>query len=952
MSQDAIGEVSVSREVSPTRERFRDPDLPLEERVSDLISRLTLEEKLSLIPVRQAGVPRLGIDPYPIGGEAAHGVAWVGEATVFPQPVGLSCTWDKDLLRRVGEVIGVEARAYRDILGTEFGLTLWAPTVDLVRDPRWGRTEEAYGEDPCLASELAGSLVRGMQGDHPFYLRMGATLKHFFANNNETDRGISSSEIHPWLMHNYYLEVFRRIIERARVTCIMTAYNAVNGTPCLLHPAVRELVKERWGLPGFVVTDAADFGMTVGMHAYFEDHAESIAATLRAGVDALTEDDRTLVIESLRRALERGLLEEKDLDAALRNIFRIRFRLGEFDPPERNPYAGITREALCAPSHTRLAREAARKSVVLLKNEGILPLSASSLRRVAVVGPLADEVHTDWYSGTLPYVVTPLQALKERLPGVEVWYEEGSSRVRLRSAAYGGYLAADEEGNLFLTCPGQAPGTESLWDWLDWGWGSHIFRSVRSGRYLTCAPEGTGLSATARQVRGWFVQEVFTLEERWGGLCALRTWHGKYLSCDAQGGVHLSDRAESMRELFELEPIRSGEEQVRACAEAADVVLAFMGNNPFINGKETVDRPDLALPPLQHRLVRTAFEANPRTVLVLIGSYPFAVPWEDAHLPALLYSSHGGQEMGQALVDVLLGEVSPAGRLSLTWYRSSSVLSSIFDYQIHKGRKSYWYAREEDVLYPFGYGLSYTTFEYTGMRCAPLRATPETGVEVSFRVRNVGPVASDEVVQCYLVPPEGPFSPKKVLVRFDRCHFAPREEKEISWRLTAEDFSFWHPVAEARLPLPGRWRIQVGSSSRHIHLEEVITLEAPPLPHWTPGRRIPVAGGEDVEGCAYVEGEGLHPALRPRGGGRALVRCGVLECSGDVHELHVLVRNGAETTDLVVRWGSHEVRFPKALPFTGGEWKEVSLECSLAPGRHDLSISWRGEAEILWILFT
>ncbi|WP_245523420.1 glycoside hydrolase family 3 C-terminal domain-containing protein [Spirochaeta thermophila] len=919
--------------------------------MNDLVSRLTLEEKISLIPVRQAAVPRLGIDPYPIGGEAAHGVAWVGKATVFPQPVGLSCTWDRDLLGRIGEVIGVEARAYRDILGTEFGLTLWAPTVDLVRDPRWGRTEEAYGEDPCLASELAGSLVRGMQGDHPFYLRMGATLKHFFANNNETDRGISSSEMHPWLMHNYYLEVFRRIIERARVTCIMTAYNAVNGIPCLIHPAVKRLVKEEWGLPGFVVTDAADFGMTVGMHAYFEDHVESIAATIRSGVDAITEDDRTIVIDSLRHALERGLLKEEDLDTALRNIFRIRFRLGEFDPPDRNPYAGITKDALCAPSHARIAREAAQKSVVLLKNRGLLPLHAHTLKRVAVVGPLAHEVHTDWYSGTLPYVVTPLDALKERLTGAEVWYEEGSSRVRFRSAAYHRWLASDEKGNISLSPPGEIPAAEGLWDWLDWGWGSHTFRSVASRRYLTCAPEGTHLSATAEQVRGWFVQEVFSLEERVGGLYAIRTWHGKYLSCDVSGRVHLSDRADTMRELFELEVVDEGLERVRELAGKADVVLAFCGNNPYINGKETVDRPDLILPPLQQALVRTAFEANPRTALILIGSYPFSIAWEDEHLPAILYSSHGGQEMGRALTDVLLGDVSPAGRLSLTWYRSSSVLSSIFDYQIHKGRRTYWYAREEDVLYPFGYGLSYTECVYTGMECSPSRLTPETELTVKVRVRNVGAVASDEVVQCYLVPPAmGAFSPRKVLVRFDRVHLVPGEERELTWLLAAGDFSFWHPAAGRRIPIPGRWKVQVGSSSRDIHLEEEVTLEASGPPCWTAGTRIPVSLCDDFEGCRFVEGRDLYPALRPSSGATARVRFKKVECAAERREMRLLVRNRGEGAGLRVESGMKSVNIASALPFTGDEWKEVVIPFHFPSGSHDLSISWRGEAEILWIV--
>ncbi len=294
---------------------FQNPDLPIDERVNDLVSRFTLEEKITLMHQFQPEIKRLGIKAHKQGTEAAHGIAWLGEATVFPQNIGLSHTWNRHLMKQIGEVIGDEARVFYQKDPDVNGLTLWAPTVDLERDPRWGRTEEAYGEDPTLVGELATELVKGMQGDHPEYLKTVATLKHFLGNNNEVDRGECSASIDPRNMHEYYLKAFEPVFIKGKAKSMMTAYNSINGTPALLHPYVKELVKEAWGMDGFIVSDAGDVLGIARDHKYYDNHAEGMADTIKSGIDSIT-DDKEESLEAIREALQQGLLVEADLDIA------------------------------------------------------------------------------------------------------------------------------------------------------------------------------------------------------------------------------------------------------------------------------------------------------------------------------------------------------------------------------------------------------------------------------------------------------------------------------------------------------------------------------------------------------------------------------------------------------------------------------------------------------------
>jgi beta-glucosidase len=389
---------------------FHDPALAMRDRVEDLLGRLTLDERLALLHQYAPAVPRLGLAPFRTGTEALHGVAWLGPATVFPQAVGLGATWDENLVRTVGEAVSTEVRAFHrhrpPAIGTaaEQGansLQTWAPVVNLLRDPRWGRNEEGYSEDPLHTARLGTAYCQGLAGDHPDYLRAAPVLKHFLAYNNETDRCVTSSGLRPRVLHEYDLAAFRPIVASGAATGAMAAYNLVNGRPCHVSPLLEDELR-RWaretGHELFVVSDEQAPSNLVELEHYFEDHATSHAAALKAGIDSFTDhrEDSATVIGRLREALERGLIEEEDVNRAVRRQLQLRLRLGEFDP-DLDPYAGIGPEVIDCPEHHALARRAATESMVLLKNDGLLPLNPERTPRIAVIGPHADTLYEDFH---------------------------------------------------------------------------------------------------------------------------------------------------------------------------------------------------------------------------------------------------------------------------------------------------------------------------------------------------------------------------------------------------------------------------------------------------------------------------------------------------------------------------------------------------------------------------
>ncbi|CAM3321418.1 MULTISPECIES: glycoside hydrolase family 3 protein [Paenibacillus] len=924
---------------------FQNPDLPLEERVNDLVSRFTLEEKIELMCQYQAEIPRLGVQKYKHGTEGAHGVAWLGEATVFPQNTGLACTWNPELMRQIGSVIADEARVYYQRDKAVNGLTIWAPTVDMERDPRWGRTEEAYGEDPHLTGELSTGLVQGMQGDHPFYYKTVATLKHFYGNNNEVDRGSASVSIDPRNKREYYLKAFEPAFRKGGAKSMMTAYNGINGTPCNLNDEVNRIVKQEWGMDGFVVGDAGDVLGTVMDHHYVDSYAEAVARSVKAGIDSIT-DDQDISFRALRDALEQGLLTEQDLDHALRNTFRVRFRLGEFDPEDRNPYSHVPESKLCAPEHAELSLQAARESVVLLKNDGLLPLN-NDMPSAAVIGPLADEAFTDWYSGTPPYRITPLQGITEKMDGRKVNFHTGLDQVRLRSAISGQYVTmADDNGLLFGTTESSEA---ALFERNDWGWGSVTLRFVGSGKFVTETEKG--LQAIADEARGWFVKEAFDLKALPDGTTVMSSWEGKPVILDEQGRLTVgADGAEG--EPFVVETVQAGIEAAAAAAKAAETAIIFVGNSPFINGKETIDRPDIVLPPSQQQLIQAVHAANPNTVVVIVGSYPFAVNWEQEHVPSIVFTSHAGQELGRAVADVLYGDYNPGGRLNMTWYKSVDQLPDLMDYDIIKGKRTYQYF-DGDVLYPFGHGLSYTRFAYGRLSISEPVMKADGQVTVSVQVRNEGDRAGDEVVQLYVKANDSRVvRPLKTLKGFRRIHLEPGAAETVSFELAAEELAFWDVTRERYCIESGKYTIMVGPSSAQAAETAILQVEGEVIPPCSLSERIPAVNYDDYSGVFIDEcregGESIRVATES-----GWIAFHDVEFSEPVSTFEARVSGHIRGGELVLATGSPDgpiIGSCKVIP-TGGRqaWTTVKASVEAICGRHDVFLILKGEVQVSWL---
>lgn len=930
---------------------FQNHTLPLEERIKDLISRLTLQEKIELMCQYQAEIPRLSIKSYKHGTEGAHGVAWLGEATVFPQNTGLACTWNPKLMRQIGEVIGDEARIYYQRNPAIHGLTIWAPTVDMERDPRWGRTEEAYGEDPHLTGRLSTELVKGMQGDHPFYYKTVATLKHFYANNNEVDRGSASVSIDPRNKREYYLKAFEPAFREGRAGSMMTAYNGVNGIPCNLNDEVNRIVKGEWGMNGFVVGDAGDVLGTVMDHHYTHSYAEAVSGSVLAGIDSIT-DDQDISFQALRDALEQGLLMEADLDHALSNTFRVRFRLGEFDPEDVNPYSNMPASKLCAPEHAALSLTAARESIVLLKNDGILPFSKEA-GSVAVIGPLSDEAFTDWYSGTPPYRITPLDGIIEKAGGQNVRSRTGLDRIRLRSKATGKFLGLSSGEVPYLTADRDHAKDAELFERNDWGWGNVTFRSRSTGKFVTESESGE-LMVTAEEARGWFVKEAFDLvpigtgEE---GHYMLKSWEGHPISVNDQG--RLTARSEIMPGDggFIVEVVHDGIDEAVNAAKSSDRAIIFVGNSPFINGKETIDRPDIVLPHAQQELIKAVYEANPNTVVVIVGSYPFAVNWEDEHVPAILFTSHAGQELGHAIADVLYGDYNPAGRLNMTWYKSVSDLPDLMDYDIIKGKRTYQYF-DGEVLYPFGHGLSYSSYEYGALSVDQHTVSSEGLMTVSVDIRNTSSVAGDEVVQLYVRAESSRVPrPLKKLIGFERIHLSPGESKTVQFNLPDYDLAIWDVTRDRYCVESGTYTLMAGPSSGVLRSEISLQVEGETIPPRLLSSPVRASNYDDYQGVYLDEcregGESI--ALKGSKGWISFHDC---EFGGCDDRFEARVSGGTKGGEIVITVDHEDgpTVVNCQVRATGGRqaWTTVSAPVEGLTGRHNVYVTITGEVEISW----
>jgi beta-glucosidase len=846
-----------ARAQSPAGMSFRDPALPAEQRVDDLLGRLTLDEKVSLMVERAAPVERLGIPRFPWWSEALHGVARTGRATVFPQAIGLAATWDTELMLRVATAISDEARAMnnewvrRDKRNLYQGLVFWSPNINIFRDPRWGRGQETYGEDPFLTGAIGTAFVKGMQGSDPRYLKTVATPKHYAVHSGPESlrHGFDAkpSEID---LRETYLPAFRDLVVNGKAESVMCAYNAVRGLPaCGSEELLGTVLRGQWGFQGYVVSDCGAVMDIHLSHKVRKTAAEGAAMALLAGTDlecgagswSAGEVDSFL---ELGEAVKQGLVQEADIDRALRRLFHAQMKLGVYDPPETLPWAGYTYEGVVnSAKHQQLALEAARKSIVLLKNDrNTLPLRKTGT--VAVIGPNADdaEVLLGNYAGTPVAPVTVLSGIRTALSGLaKVVHARGGPiaaglpdlQVVPGSALFtsagpdrkpgltGTYFAGAFEGSAVARRVDPALD----FDWADGApvpaldddafsarW-TGVLVPPASGHYtlgVRCATQCRLFVDNRPIAQGRSDHEPTTIT---GGV-ALRAGRAYPIRVELE-----HEKYDAIAQLLWQAPGGRGDEVAEAveAAKSADVVVLVMGLSSRLEGEEMPvriegfaggDRTSLDLPKVQQELlekVAAAAEGKP-VVLVLLSGSALAVSWADANVPAIVQAWYPGQAAGTAVADVLFGNVSPGGRLPVTFYRSTDQLPPFDDYAM-TGRTYRYFTGQP--LYPFGHGLSYGRFEYNKLS-VPGKAKVGAPVTVSVQVENTGGMDADEVVQLYLahdgVAGEAPL---RALKGFERIGLAPGQKRLV--RFTLDERAFSRVGADGQRTVePGRFEVAVG----------------------------------------------------------------------------------------------------------------------------------------------
>ncbi len=692
-----------------SKDNYKDPSLPVETRVADLISRMTLKEKVSQMVHPAADISRLDVPEYNWWNECLHGVARAGIATVFPQAIGLAATWNAPLLHRLAVAISDEARAKhhefarKDDRGIYKGLTFWSPNINIFRDPRWGRGQETYGEDPYLTGEMGVNFVKGLQGDHPKYLKLVATPKHFAVHSGpEADRHHFDAQASKKDMRETYLPAFKKCVQQGKAASIMGAYNRTNGEACCASKTLlQDILRDEWGFDGYVVSDCGAINDIHAHHKVTNTPQESAALAVKNGCELNCGG----VFASLVASVEEGLISEQEIDKALTRLFTARFRLGTFDPPEMVPYAQIPYEVNDCPEHRQMALEAARESIVLLKNDNLLPLSRD-LKTIAVIGPNADslEVLLGNYEGTPSSYVTPLEGIRNKVsPGMKVFYTPGC----------------------------------------------HLTRKSTAG----------------------FSEAV-------------------------------------------------------SIAERSDAAIVVLGLSPQLEGEEgagQADKTGLDLPGVQEDLLKAIHATGKPVVLVVVSGSALAINWGNENVPAIVQLWYSGEEGGTALADVLFGDYNPAGRLPVTFVKSLDQVPPFTDYSMKN--RTYRYM-EDEPLYPFGYGLSYTSFGYSKLRLSKEEIAPDENVEIQVDVENTGQYDGDEVVQLYVSHPHSSMTvPIRSLQGFSRIHLKTGEKKTISFTLTPEQFAVVNEEGKFMVE-PGEVRVSVGGGQPGMEVETTGTVSS------------------------------------------------------------------------------------------------------------------------------
>jgi len=795
---------------------FRNPDLAPDKRAADLVSRMTLDEKVLQMQNSAPAIPRLEIPAYDWWNEALHGVARAGEATVFPQAIGLAATWDSELQHRIADVISTEARAkYNQALRDNnharyFGLTFWSPNINIFRDPRWGRGQETYGEDPYLTSRMAVAFITGMQGDDPHYFKVIATAKHFAVHSGpESTR--HSFDVHPTErdLEETYLPAFRASIVEGKADSVMCAYNRVNTYPaCVDTDLLQKDLKEKWGFQGYVVSDCGAITDIFRGHGYAKTAAEASADAVKAGTDLTCGNEYRSLVE----AVKNGLIQEREIDAALERLMIARIRLGMFDPAERVPFSKIPYAEVDSEAHRQVALEAARKSIVLLKNENqTLPLKAS-VKTIAVVGPAADdpEALLGNYNGYSVRQVSSLEGLEKQFGG-KVQFALGATYTNRTHAPIASEALTPEGGSghgvvaEYFDNPGlqgeaklkrveSRPGIGFLPDpaltaagiprtGFSVRWTGTLKAPVTGDYVVGVRAGGGGRGSSANPMHVFLDDKEVVGDSATPGLARVREAHvaleaGRSYTLRVQYGPAVSASGAEMMWIPPAEPLL---DQAVAAIKGADVAIICVGLNSNLEGEEMPvaipgfaggDRTSLDIPETQQKLIDAAIGTGKPVVVVVSTGSAVSVNSAAQKAAAVLEAWYGGEEAGTAIAETLSGSNNPSGRLPVTFYKSVDQLPPFDDYAMKN--RTYRYFKGEP-LYGFGYGLSYAKFAYSGLRTQ----RTATGGKVTVRVKNASSRAGDEVVQLYLDGQGGPDDPIRQLRGFERVHLNAGESKDV-----------------------------------------------------------------------------------------------------------------------------------------------------------------------------
>lgn len=820
---------------------FQDPSLPMEKRVDNLVSQLTIGEKIDQLLYEAPAIERLGIPKYNWWNECLHGVARAGYATVFPQSISIAASWDKALIYDVASATSDEARAKhhefvrRGERGIYQGLTFWSPNINIFRDPRWGRGHETYGEDPYLTGQMGKEFVMGLQGDDPNYLKVVATAKHYAVHSGpEPLRHGFDARVSERDLRETYLPAFRTLVVDGGVYSVMGAYNRFRGEACCASPTLFGILRKEWGFNGYVVSDCGAIDDIWKYHQVTPDAASAAALAVKEGCDLNCGN----TYKALHEAVKKGLISAEEIDTAVKRLFMARFKLGMFDPDEKVEYAQIPFDVNNNPAHDYLARQAARESIVLLKNEGnALPLS-KSVKTIAVIGPNADDVQSLWgnYNGIPVHPVTVLQGIRNKIePQAKVLYAQGADLAE-------GIAAFKPIPSICLQTADGKQGIEGQYfdnnklegeplftridDNIDFVWdiGTPDPRlktdefSIRWTGYLTAQKTGT------YQISGWgkpYLKITYNGKDVAGGNkehhasldpIKVQLEAGKKYKVEAEYRNYYGD---ATARLLWAVPQENMLEQAIETAKKADVVILALGLNERLEGEEMRidldgfkggDRTHLNLPKAQEELMEAIYKTGKPVVLVLINGSALSINWAAENIPAILTAGYPGQQGGNAIADVLFGDYNPAGRLPVTYYKSVDQLSPFENYDM-EGR-TYRYFRQEP-LYPFGYGLSYTTFSYDRLEVPEVVGVNEP-VKITVQVTNTGDRDGDEVVQLYLTD-EKASTPRPIrqLEGFERISLKAGESTTVEFHLTPLQLSLIDKK-DQRVIEPGWFTVSVG----------------------------------------------------------------------------------------------------------------------------------------------